>query len=106
MIVMLEAQKRGFDKSFLIAYTVRFLRRTSWLGFGGLHCRQAEWQQRRVFLILPENKCPLVCTQSNNYPDRVVTSFKYFRYQKNLQAQTDADKMNESINTLSLGTDD
>ena len=38
MIVMLGAQKRGFDKFFLIAYTVRFLSRTSWLGFGGLHC--------------------------------------------------------------------
>ena len=33
-------------------------------------------------------------------------SFKYFRCQQNLQAQTDADKMNESINTLGLGTDD
>ena len=29
MIVMLGAQKRGFHKLVLIAYTVRFLRRTS-----------------------------------------------------------------------------
>ena len=44
MIVMFEAQKRGFDEFFLIAYSVRFLRRISWFGFGGLHCQQAEWQ--------------------------------------------------------------